>query len=77
MSRATLIHDLRVQEITTFTPSGTMQKKIRYTYFLGNNGPFTLDYDSGQDSPPVVNAAIDAQIGRLIATGAVSAADAA
>jgi hypothetical protein len=43
----------------------TTVKKVRYTFYVGQHGPFTLEYLPGQDTPEKVKLDMQAQVDKL------------
>lgn len=70
-----LIRNLRVTEQTVFEPgTGTVVTKRLYSFSVGTNGPFTLEFRKGEDVPERVRAAMDKVVADLRAVGAITAA---
>lgn len=65
------VQHLQVQPITTFDARGNPVRTVRYSYFLGANGPFDVTFPEGQDTTANVQAAIDAQCQKLRELGAI------
>jgi hypothetical protein len=51
--------------------TGRIFPAVKYTYFVGSNGPFTETYFQGQDTTDRVQADIQARVNQLRALGAV------
>jgi hypothetical protein len=51
--------------------TGRIFPAVKYTYFVGSNGPFTETYFQGQDTPEKVTADIQARVNALRSLGAV------
>jgi hypothetical protein len=51
--------------------TGRIFPAVKYTYFVGANGPFTETYFQGQDTPGRVEADIQQRVNNLRALGAV------
>jgi hypothetical protein len=65
---------VQVQEVTRFDGRGNPIKKTQYSYFLGNNGPFTDEFVEGADTTDAFNAAVAARVTKLQAVGALPTA---
>jgi hypothetical protein len=51
--------------------TGRIFPAVKYTYFVGANGPFTEVYFAGQDTAERVTADVQARVNQLRALGAV------
>jgi len=69
-----LIQHLQVTTNTRFDPRGNPISVRQYSYFVGQNGPFTDTYEEGKDSPDIVKVGFQARIDHLRAVGAIPAA---
>lgn len=60
------VHDIQVQDTTTFSRQGQVQTGKRVTYYVGDHGPFTLTYDSKEQANTTrIKSDIDAQVQQL------------
>lgn len=60
------VHDINVQDTTTFGRQGQVQTGKRVTYFIGDHGPFTLTYTTKEEANTArIKSDIDAQVQQL------------
>lgn len=55
------IHDIVVKSSPTFSPSGAIGQQVVVTYYVGDHGPFTLQYAPKDFSPEKARAAMEHQ----------------
>jgi hypothetical protein len=56
------VHDILVQDITTFTRTGQVQQQKRLTFYVGDHGPFTRNYSASEATTERIKSDIDAQV---------------
>jgi hypothetical protein len=56
------VHDILLQDITTFSRTGTVQLQKRLTFYVGDHGPFTLTYAAPEATTARIKSDIDAQV---------------
>jgi hypothetical protein len=66
-----LVQGLTASGTVKVDATGRIFPAVKYTYFVGANGPFTETYFQGQDTPDKVTADIQARVNALRALGAV------
>ena len=66
-----LIQHLLVTTQPQFTPRGNVVNGVRYSYYIGEHGPFFDDFVKGEDTVAAVQAAMQANIEKLAAVGAI------
>lgn len=66
------LHDVKVQETSSATPAGAFVKVTRYTFYIGNNGPFSLEYPAGQDHSQQFTQDVQAKVNYLRSVGALA-----
>lgn len=59
------IRDVSVQQGMRFTRTGQVERETRYTFFVGNHGPFLLVYGANEDTPDQVKADMQARVDSL------------
>lgn len=60
------VHDINVQDTTTFGRQGQVQMGKRVTFYVGSHGPFTLTYtDQIEANTARIKSDIDAQVMQL------------
>lgn len=62
---------LTVTTNTRFPKTGKAVSVKTYSFYLGDNGPFKLEYTAGQDTPEKIEADIAAEAAKLRALGAL------
>jgi hypothetical protein len=67
------VHNLQVQEQARFDARGNPHKIERYSFFVGNNGPFTCEYPATPEGAALAEQAINAKAAQLRALGALPA----
>lgn len=60
-----------VQHTYEFPRSGAPIQITRYTYYVGNLGPFYLNAHAAEDNPDHINKALNDHVLNLRATGAI------
>ncbi len=70
------VSNLRVTPQVRFDQRGDVTQVTQYSFFLGKNGPFTLEYTAGKDTPEQVSADICALVAKLQAVGALPPSEA-
>jgi hypothetical protein len=66
-----IVHDIKVADAPFFGATGNVSKRTRVTFFVGNHGPFTLEYDPQQATTEKIQSDINSQVQQLrIVTGA-------
>jgi hypothetical protein len=68
-----LIQHLLVTSTANFGPRGNPKPVVQYSYYVGEHGPFTDQFDKGTDTVEAVQKAMQANIDKLVALGAVAA----
>jgi hypothetical protein len=68
-----LVHDFTVTTGVRFNANGTTTPQIKYTFYVGAHGPFTLTYDQGKDTTSQVQMDIQTQVQKLRDVGACPA----
>lgn len=58
-------HDVTIRQQPQFTPGGTVAVHTLVTFYVGNHGPFTLDYAPGHYSPEAVTTDIGKRVREL------------
>jgi hypothetical protein len=59
------VHDILVQDVTTFSRTGQVQQQKRLTFYVGDHGPFTRTYTAGDATTGRIKSDIDAQVIQL------------
>ena len=65
---------IRVQDVQTLSANNTPQLIKRVTYYVGHNGPFTLDYTPQEYTADQVKADMQKEVDILTAIGATAGA---
>lgn len=65
------VQHMQVTTQTRFDPRGNPYAITQYSFFLGQNGPFTLEYKRGEDTEQKVTADIQALCSKLVMVGAL------
>jgi len=68
-----LVQHLQVTNQFRFDPRGNPYPVIQYSYFIGQHGPFTDSFPRGEDTLAAVQAAMQVNIDKLNALGALPA----
>jgi hypothetical protein len=66
-----LIMHLLVTSTAAFTPRGGVVPSVQYSYYVGQHGPFTDVFEKGKDTLDAVRAAMQINIDKLAAVGAI------
>ena len=66
-----LIRELHVTSTADFGKRGNVIPSVQYSYFVGEHGPFTDTFPKGQDTLAAVQAAMQVNIDKLAALGAI------
>lgn len=59
------IRDVTVAEGIRFSRVGLVERETRYTFFVGNHGPFQLVYPAGEDTTEKVKTDMQARVDSL------------
>lgn len=51
----------KVQHLSQFNRTGTVDKITQVTFFVGSYGPFSKDFPEGADAPAQINAHMDSK----------------
>lgn len=71
MQHDPLVHDITSTGGIKFIPSGGSRPTVIYTFMVGDNGPFRLEYDQGKDSTEQFYADVAARVKQLREVGAI------
>jgi hypothetical protein len=59
------VHDVMLQDVPRFTPSGAVEMTRRLTFYVGAHGPFIKTYPAEQATTDLIRSDIDAQVKQL------------
>jgi len=59
------VHDITVSETTGFSRTGAVEMVKRVTFYVGEHGPFMLEYRNDTGTPEKVNSDINGKVREL------------
>lgn len=59
------VHDMVISETNGFSRTGNVELVKRVTFYVGDHGPFTLEYRDGSGTPEKINSDINGKIKEL------------
>lgn len=57
--------NIQVSHQSSFNNLGQVTQTTRVQFFVGTQGPFTLSFPQGQDTPDAIKAGIQAQVDKV------------
>ncbi len=65
------VTNVRIQDATIFDNFGNSMKISRWTFFIGTHGPFTEEFQAGEQDTPAVERRINSRVAQLRELGVI------